>query len=210
MKIQLYYSKKSKACDDLLMFIKNQGILNMFEIYCIDTMTDEQLIKLQLNVVPTIAVVSFKEGKNIIDLYEKINAFKWVEQLVVNRRQNMLKYAETNRRLVQQTEMKKKIKEGLYEYCKNETEGISDAYTYLADNIESAQPKSYLPYGKDNMYTIMTIPEDKTKSGYKLTEKEQRDLSNKLMKERTEQDASLKSMMETEQIEKVVSNQNKF
>ena len=173
-------------------------------------MPETQLIKLQLKVVPTIAIYSVRDGKTTIDLYEKSNAFKWVEQLLINRRQNMLKYAEVNRRLVQQSEMKKKIKDGLYEYCRNETEGISDAYTYVADTIESAQPKSYLPYGKDNMYSIMTIPEDRTKPGYKLTEKEQRELSDKLIKDRKEQDVSLKTMMEHEQIEKVVSNQNKF
>jgi hypothetical protein len=208
MRLQLYFSPKSKACDDLRMFIKNQGISDLFEEYSIHKTPDEILAKLQLKFVPTIAV--YNDKSDVIDLYEKLDAFKWVERFVMNRRQNMIKYAENNRRLVQQTEMKKKIKEGLYEYCKNETEGISDAYTYLADNIESAQPKSYLPYGKDIMYSIMTIPEDKTKKGYKLTEKEQRELSAKLLKERSEQDTMLKSAMETEQIEKVILNKSNF
>ena len=57
--------------------------------------------------VPTIAV--YADGSSTIDLYEKLDAFKWVERFVMNRRQNMIRHAENNRRLVQHSEMKKKI-----------------------------------------------------------------------------------------------------
>ena len=208
----IFYSKMSKSCQDLITYMENQGIINMFEPKCIDTMSDNEIVKLGLSDVPTIVIITQQNGQQKRGIYEKIEAFKWVESLVVNRRANMMKYAENNRRLVQQSEMKKRIKEGLYEYCQGEAQGISDSYSYwkddLSKDINDAQPKIFLPYGKDAAYTIMTIPEDKNMKANKLKERDQSTLITKLENIRKDQDTQIKSIMEQEQIQKVLNPKN--
>jgi hypothetical protein len=123
-----------------------------------------------------------------------------------------MKFAENNRKLIQQSEMKKRIKEGLYEYCQGESQGISDSYSYWKDDmskdINDAQPKLFLPYGKDAAYTIMTIPEDKHMKGYKLKQNEQTSLVSNLENLRKDQDTHIQTFMEREQIQKVLNNGN--
>jgi hypothetical protein len=192
--------------------MENQGIINMFESRCIDTMTEHDIIRLGLSSVPTIIITTEQNGKQQRGIYEKIEAFKWVESLVINRRQHMMKFTENNRKLIQQSEMKKRIKEGLYEYCQGESQGISDSYSYWKDDmskdINDAQPKLFLPYGKDAAYTIMTIPEDKHMKGYKLKQNEQTSLVSNLENLRKDQDTHIQTFMEREQIQKVLNNGN--
>jgi hypothetical protein len=208
----IFYSKTSKSCLDLITYMENQGIINMFESRCIDTMTEHDIIRLGLSSVPTIIITTEQNGKQQRGIYEKIEAFKWVESLVINRRQHMMKFAENNRKLIQQSEMKKRIKEGLYEYCQGESQGISDSYSYWKDDmskdINDAQPKLFLPYGKDAAYTIMTIPEDKHMKGYKLKQNEQTSLVSNLENLRKDQDTHIQTFMEREQIQKVLNNGN--
>lgn len=208
----IFYSQKSKSCLDLITYMENQGIINMFEPKCIDTMSDSEIVKLGLTAVPTIVIVTQQNGKQQKGVYEKIEAFKWVESIVMNRRQHMTQYAENNRRLIHQSEVKKRIKEGLYEYCQGEAQGISDSYSYWKDDvshdINEAQPKIFLPYGKDAQYNIMTIPENKNVKNDKLKSTEQTSLVSNLENLRKEQDTKIKSVMENEQIQKVLNSPN--
>jgi hypothetical protein len=210
----IFYSQKSKSCLDLLTYMQNQGIINMFIPRCIDKMSDTDIVKLGLTVVPTIVIITHQNGHEVKGIYEKLDAFKWIETFIANRRQNMMKFAENNRKLIQQSEMKKKIKDGLYEYCQGESEGLSDSYSYWKDDmtkdIDSAQPKTFLPYGKDNAYSIITIPEDKTAKGYKIKDSDQSVLISNLKNMRNDQDSNIKQFMEQEQINKVINNQNTF
>ena len=205
----IFYSKKCKSCYNLMTIMENQKLLNMFSPKCIDDMSDVEITKLGLQSVPTLVLVSNQNGQQKRGIYEKENAFKWVESVIINRRQNMIKYAENTRKLIQINEMKKRFKEGLFEYCQNESEGLSDSYAYWKDNlnqdIDSAQPKTFLPFGHDEKYNIMTIPENKNAKNFKLSNVDQPKLIQNLEKSRTDQDNQIKILMEQQQINSVIN-----
>ena len=206
----LFYSKKCKHCYNLMIIMENQKLLQMFTQKCVDDMNDVELTKLGLQAVPTLVLINNQNGQQKKGIYEKDNAFKWVEAMIANRRQNMIKYAENTRKLIQVNEMKKRFKDGLFEYCQNESEGLSDSYAYWKDNLEhdidNAQPKTFLPFGHDEQYNIMTIPEDKNMTKNKLTQGDQEKLIQKELNTRDQQDSHIKTMMEKQQIDSVVNN----
>ncbi len=206
----LFYSKKCKHCLTLTKIMESQGLLQMFTHKCVDDMSDVEITKLGLQAVPTLVLINNQNGQQKKGIYEKDNAFKWVEAMITNRRQNMIKYAENTRKLIQANEMKKRFKDGLFGYCKNESEGLSDAYAYWKDNLEhdidNAQPKTFLPFGHDEQYNIMTIPDNALKN--KLTQGDQEKLIQKELSTRNQQDSQIKSIMEKQQIDSVINNSN--
>lgn len=193
-----------------MTIMENQGLLSMFSPKNVDDMSDIEITKMGLQGVPTIVIIGNQNQKQ--GIYEKDNAFKWVESVIANRRQNMMKYAENTRKLIQASEIKKRFKEGLFEYCQGESEGVSDSYAYwkddMAQDIDAPQPKTFLPVGHDDRYAIMTIPEDKTVKGYKLKEVDQKKLLHNLENSRAEQDSQIKSIMEQQQINSVINAEN--
>jgi hypothetical protein len=211
MKGHLYYSTRCEYCLNLMTIMENQGLIDMFTQHCVDNMSSNDIVKLGIRTVPTLLLINTQNGQQQKGIYENEKAFNWVESVVSNRRQQMIKQAENTRKLIQVNEMKKRMKEGLVGYCQSEVEGLSDSYAYWKDDmskdIDSAQPKSYLPLGQDEQYSIMTIPIDK-KSDYKLNKNTQKQLIKDLEKTRDTQDNEIKSMMEKEQIIKVINMKN--
>jgi hypothetical protein len=131
------------------------------------------------------------------------------------------------------------MQEGCYDYCQNEAEGISDAYTYLADTnnseLGSAQPKTFVPilrpdqngnYVEDPRYAIISIPENKTEKKLRIdkskrSDKEVKELERKVRDEQTklikslensrkEQDNQIKSFAEQEQMNKIINADNMY
>lgn len=200
----IFYSSKNTGCFNLMTIMENEGMLRMFTLRSIDNMSDNEIARLGLRAVPTILFIN--NGKK--GIYEKDEAFKWVNNIIENRRQNIIKRTENNRRLIQMNTMKNNIREGLFEYNINESEGISDAYSYWKDDItqdiDVAQPKSFLPFGRDEQYTIMTIPEDKNNK-LKLTKELQNKMMSNLESSRKQQDQQIESCIENQLIDKVVN-----
>lgn len=170
----LFYSSKCKACFRLMTVMENQGLINLFQLQSVDDWNTDEYIRWGVEHVPTILIVSNINGQRQKGIYQRKDAFEWVENTIANRRQSMIAYAEQTRKQAELIQMKKRMQEGCYEYCQNEAEGISDAYAYLADpvnsEIGSAQPKTFIPitrpdkngnYAEDPRYAIMPIPENK-------------------------------------------------
>lgn len=215
----LFYSKKCDTCINLRTIMNTQNMLKDFNEKNIDNMSIEEINKLGLQTVPTILIVyTYSNGESRQGLYEGENAFTWVENVVNTRRQNMMKYNEETRRLIQNNRVKKQVREGVLDYCDTENSGVSDGYAYFSEKIEIdkqldlAQPKSFLPYGQDNNFRILSIPvseEDKKRQGYKINDKDQKKMTADLEKMRNIQDEQIKQSMQSEQIDSIINGQNR-
>lgn len=202
----LFYSEKCEFCLNLRNVMHNQGLLNFFRSQCVDGMRVEEIARLGLTAVPTIVIVTQGGAKGI---YEKEEAFKYIEGMIANKRKNAMMQSENEHKLIQVNNIKRNVQEGLYEYQEQEAVGFSDMYAYwsndLAKDLDAAQPKSFLPHGKDSDYAILTIPESKADVlRNKLTKDDQDKMIGKMDLFRKEQDVQLRTLMEKEQIEKVI------
>jgi hypothetical protein len=207
----LFYSEGCKYCTHLRNVMINQNIIRIFNECCIDNMTPDELIKLGLTSVPTIVIVSTNNqtGRHSKGIYENEAAFKYIEDIISNRRKNTILRAENDRKIIQINNMKRNARDGLYEYKKMEAEGISDLYSYwnndMTKEIDESQPKSFLPHGKEKEYGIMTIPETKDEiQKNKLKESDLTKMINNIQTMRDGQDAHLKEIMNKEQIDKIM------
>jgi hypothetical protein len=211
----IFYSNKCQYCTNLRNVMRGQNILGMFKENCIENMKEEEIIKMGLSVVPTIVIISQNtSGKPTKGIYEKDQAFKYIEGIIANRRACSMNQAENSRKLIQMNNIKRNVQDGLYEYQKMEVEGFSDAYSYFNNDQSKEsdiyQPKSFLPHGKDKAYSIMTIPESKDDiQRNKLTKKDQDKMIANLTNVRENQDVQLKDIMGKEQLERVIETQIK-
>lgn len=212
--------------------MKNEKLLDMFKCSDVEQMSMDELTRLGLEAVPTILIINVSQtGEQQKGVYVQKQACNWVETVINNRRTNMIKYTENNKKLIEMHEMKKRMQDGLLGYSGMETQGISDDYSFWSDkpeidvNLNMAQAKSYLGYDKDpkkflqqyNQSRIMTIPDiegtkdDKRKlKGYIVTEKEQKKLIGDLEKNRDAQLNIIKDNMQVEQVNSVINAENRF
>ena len=103
----LFYSEKCKFCINLRNVMTNQNIIRMFNECCIDKMSPDELIKLGLSTVPTIVIVTTnaQTGKHSKGIYENETAFRYIEDMIANRRKNNILRAECDRKIIQVTNM---------------------------------------------------------------------------------------------------------
>lgn len=207
----LFWSKNCKFCYDLMTTMEHQGLIHLFKLIQVDNWTTVEYVKWGLNAVPTLVILSGPNGQNK-DIREKKQAFVWVETMVNNRRQSMMAKAQQTRHQAELIQIKNRLKEGLYEYCQHESEGMSDAYAYWADSMEKdidiAQAKTFLPVGKEQQYSIMTIPENENAKKNKLKKQDQMKMTLDLERSRKDQDEMLKKIAENEQINRVLNADN--
>jgi hypothetical protein len=228
----LFYSNECKTCLNLIEHMKQEKVLEMFVCKNVTQMSTEEITKLDLQHVPTILMVSVgQNGEQKKGLYAGKSATDWFENLVNNRRMNMIKYTENSKKLIEMHEIKKRMQDGLLGYSNIELAGISDIYSYWSDKLDVdlkldvAQSKSFVPYDVDakkflqqqEQYKIMTIPDvegnknDKKKlKGYIINDKEQKKMVSELEKSRESQLDIIKDNMQKEQINSIVKNENKF
>ena len=205
---KLYYSKSCQHCYSLMTIMENQGLLNFFELKCIDNMNDCEFAGLKFQKVPTLIIANSNDGSYREGIYESAEAFKWVDAIVTMRRQNAMMFIEKQKRLIEIEETKKRMADGLSENCQLAINGISDPYAYCKDDINLAQPKTFVSaMGMgDNTYRIMTIPQ--AEKVEKLNENDQKRLIQDLERKRTTQDGDIKTIMSNEQLVKIRNNIN--
>jgi hypothetical protein len=200
----VFYHPNNAGSFNLMKLMENEGMLRMFELRSVQGMSDENLISYGIYAVPTIVFIN-NGNKGI---YEKEKAFAFVNNMIENRRQNIMRRTENHRKLIQTNGMMNNIKEGLFEYNSNESQGVSDAYSYWKDDInqdiEVAQPKSFLQYGKDAQYGIMTLPENPNNK-FKLTADMQSKMVANIQQQRGQQEEQIKQVLEQQQIDKILN-----
>ena len=166
----------------------------MFNRLSIDQMPTEQIINLGINYTPMI-VIKGQTGQN--SSFEGKKAFEWLENIVKFREENMARIVEMNRKKILQANAQANQNNQLLSFQPLETNGISDTFSYTADNLQDvAQPKSFMPYGSDTDFKIATFKDNQGKIS-------SNEMNNKL-KEYTE-----KYTNQTQQIENLVENQMK-
>lgn len=181
----LFYSTKCDSCKSFIKILNNENLINIFKCINVDKINIEKLSKMGIKNVPTIII----KGQNgVSSLYECINAFTWLDNIIKYRRSTLIK---------KNNDIQLNIIDG---YKTEELNGISDQYAYLQTDV--AQPKSFLPYGKDDQYRIMTIP---TNMNDKLDSRDQQELIDKLETIRNSQTNELKNIMEKNQLE-IINN----
>lgn len=200
----VFYHPKNAGCYNLMKIMENEGMIQMFDLKSVEGMSNESLVAYGIRSIPTIVFIN--NGHK--GIYGKDEAFAFVNKMIENRRKNIMQRTENHRKLIQTNSMMNNIKEGLFEYNSNESEGISDAYSYWRDDvtrdIEDAQPKSFLQYGKDAQYGIMTLPENPNNK-FKISAEMQNKMISNIQQQRDNQEAQIKQVLEQQQIEKILN-----
>jgi len=199
----LFYSNKCEFCRDLMKVIQNEDLINLFQFSCVDEMTPEKITSIGLRVVPTL----FIRNQQHSQMYESKDALNWIKNFIINRREHYMQMAENHRKLIMVNNIKNRMIDGLNSYKQMESEGISDQYAYysekdLTTDIDLAQPKSFLPVGRDDEYGIITLQSDNDNK--KMKEQEQKQKINQLLASRKVDENNIKSNMERGQIEAVI------
>lgn len=220
----LFYSNFDDQgfCKSLITLLERHGLDKIFEYKLIDNMTEEQLVKLQLNSVPTLLVITTINNTKQHQLFEGNTAFKWVETFLISRRQAQIKNAENSRKLIQSENAKERLKEKLYEYCPMEHGGISDAYAYYNEDenkdVNLAQTKMFSQYNPNVMENdnIGAIPINGNINDYKAREGLNATYGNDIKKvinnielERKKQDEQLKNIIDQNTLHTVANNISK-
>ena len=170
----LFYSSRCESSANFIRIIENKGLRPMFQLLSIDKMPTDDIIKLQMNFTPMV-MIRDQTGRNTIR-HEGKKAFEWLDNLIRFREQNMAKIAEANRKKILQNnqQVSKEQGQNVLSFFPQETQGVSDNFSYTSEALqEIAQPKSFMPYGKDNDHKILTFNNEKNKIN-------ERDMSNKL------------------------------
>jgi len=202
--ILFYSGKKCPTSDNLRKVMHDQELLQFFTQQCVDTMSIDELVKMGLKVIPTLVVLQKNGGKQI---YDAPQAFQWVESIVRSRREAIIKTAEHTRKLINIDNTKMQIKDNLQDHDPLVTSGVSDGFSSWNNDItkdnSDAQPKNYLPYGKDEQFRIMTFVDN----GAKISSAEQEKQLASVMQTRNIQTNTIKKFYEQQQINTVVSKQ---
>ena len=190
MKRFLFFSKKCQSCANLIVLMRNLDLLNNFEMVCF-----EDLIAQKKQPPPNIKTVPALIMQDINLVLQGKETFEWVEKI----RMNMIK-----------TNMAKTAQQaGPHGFTNVEMGGFSDNFAYTHTDL--AQPKSFLPYGKDDEYAIYTGVEVN-----KINGKDMDRIINDANKKRKEQDKNIGEFLDNckkDQIlnyekQKILSNMN--
>jgi len=128
-------------CRNLISLIQRHGLDKMINYRSIDNMNTEQLAQLKFESVPTLIII-FDNGQNKTQqVFEGEDAFKWVQNFLITRRQSSIKNAEMSRKLIQNSNTKDKLTDGIFEFNQNEHMGISDTYAFC--NVSDDQNKNF-------------------------------------------------------------------
>jgi len=205
MEAYLFYSVNCEFCKKLMFVMKNQNLLYLFKLICIDELSPIELTTRGITQIPTIVLINKYGGKIQKQILEGANAGQWVENMINNRRNFVIQNTEKNRNAIQLQNLKAQKMDGISNYYIMETKGISDAYSYWNDEIKKEvqlpQPKSYVsPAHIDEK--IITFIDDKEK----LDTSTMSGKMNELKNVRSRDENEIKNVLERQQIEKVINS----
>jgi len=193
----LFFSSRCESSANFIRIIENKGLRPMFQLISIDQMPTDDIIKLQMNFTPMV-MIRDATGRNTTR-YEGKKAFEWLDNLIRFREQNMAKITEANRRKILQNnqQVSRAQDQNVISFFPQETQGVSDNFSYTSDALQDiAQPKSFMPYGKDAEHKILTFNNERTKIN-------EREMTNKL------KDYECKYKEDTKNLTSIVESQLK-
>lgn len=140
---------------DLMNFVNRHELYKQFECIPLNTMPPKQLLAITSIIKNLPAIVLMDMAGKPRETFEGEKAFVWIKQHVMSKREMAKINAENSRRLFQSANIKNNMQGGIFEYCPDEQNGISDTYALCNDDI--ALPKTFV--NKDfSGESIMTIP----------------------------------------------------
>jgi len=155
----LFYSPRCESSANFIRIITSEKINQMFNLISIDTMSTEQILSLGIKKTPMLVL---RDNNNkTIGVNEGQSAFEWLNNLIQFRRQNMAKIVEENRKKLLQANMAQNMNKDLVSGKSDELTGISDSFSYI--NLDYTSSKSFLPYGHDNDFKILTFNDNQGK-----------------------------------------------
>jgi hypothetical protein len=155
----LFYSPRCESSANFIRIITTEKINQMFNLVNIDTMSREQIISLGITKTPMLVLRD--QNNQTIGVHEGQAAFIWLNNLIQNRRQNMAKIIQENRKKLIQSNMAQNINKDLVSGKTDEMTGVSDNYSYV--DIDYTSSKSFLPYGQDSDFRILTFKDNQGK-----------------------------------------------
>lgn len=166
----LFYSPRCETSVNFIRIITNEKIQNMFTLISFDTMTRDQIISTGMKKTPMVAI---RDQNNVTTgVYEGQVAFEWLNNVIQHRRQNMMKMVESNRKKLIQANQKVNNTDGSSFVARtNDQNEISDTYSYI--DLDYVSSKSFMPYGKDTDFKILTFNDSNGKIN-------QNDMNNKI------------------------------
>lgn len=186
----LFYSPRCESSANFIRIITSERINQMFNLISIDTMSTEQIISLGINKKTPILVLRDNNNKTI-GVHDGQSAFEWLNNLIQFRRQNMAKIVEENRKKILQANIAQNINRDLVSGKSDELNGISDSFSYI--NLDYTSPKSFLPYGHDNEFKILTFKDNQNK----ISNNEMNSKISEYNNMRTKTDADIKDIIDT-------------
>ncbi len=196
----LFYSPKCESSANFIRIITSEKINNLFNLISIDTMSREQLISLGIKKTPMLVLRN--QQQQTIGVHEGQAAFEWLNNLIQFRRQNMLNMVEQNRKKLIQSNMAQQANKDVIAGRSDELTGISDNFSYV--NIDYVPSKSFLPYGQDADFKILTFNDNNNKIS-------ERDMKNKISEYtnmRGKTDADIKSTIDTQLKTNIINQLN--
>jgi len=186
----LFYSPRCESSANFIRIISTEKINQMFNLVNIDTMTTEQILSLGIKKTPM--VVLRDQNNKTIGVHQAQAAFEWLNNLIQFRRQNMRKIVEDNRKKLIQHNMQQNINKDIVAGKSDEMSGVSDNFSYI--DIDYASTKSFLPYGHDADFKILTF---KDNNNGKMSNNELNSKISEYNNIRSKTDNEIKNIVET-------------
>ncbi len=186
----LFYSPRCESSANFIRIITSEKINNLFNLVSIDTMSTEQLISLGIKKTPMLVLRN--QQNQTVGVHEGQSAFEWLNNLIQFRRQNMMNMVEQNRKKLIQSNIAQQMNKDNVAGRSDELTGISDNFAYV--NVDYVPTKSFLPYGQDNDFKILTFKDNQGK----ISENEIKGKINEYNSMRGKTDNEIKNTIDTQ------------
>lgn len=194
----LFYSPRCESSANFIRIITSEKINSLFNLISIDTMSTEQIISLGIKKTPML-VLRNQHG-DTIGIHEGQASFEWLNNLIQFRRQNMMNMVEQNRKKLIQFNMNQMANKDTVSGKSDELSGVSDNFAYV--NVDYIPTKSYLPYGQDDDFRILTFKDNQGK----IKEKDMKSCVSEYENTRNKTDIEIKNIV-NEQLKSNLLNQ---
>lgn len=174
----IFYSQQCNTSIALLTLLKNEGLLQYFNLYCVDGRTST--LPKHIQYVPTMIVANINKPLVARD------AFEWVSNMKYIRQQNII---EQNKKLIQKNN-NNNINTGPRGFVSIEMNEFSDKFAFADNKIDISLPQSFVDVNDLDKNSIFTVPESKDK----ISSKELKDNIKKIANSRDKQDEEFNSV----------------
>lgn len=186
----LFYSPRCESSANFIRIITSEKINNMFNLISIDNMSTQQLISLGIKKTPMIVLRN--QNNQTIGVHEGQLAFEWLNNLIQFRRQNIINTVEQNRKKIIQSNIAQQVNKDNIAGRSDELSGISDNFTYI--NVDYVPTKSFLPYGHDSEFKILTFKDNQNK----ISEQDIKSKLSEYQNVRTKTDNDIKNIVDNQ------------